>query len=121
MHRALVLSTILAAAACGKEPAEIPAEKTAVAARVHVGGTDQPTQKSLRADVSDCRSAGTPTGQGHVKITYDANGKPVRAEVDDPLFANTHTGWCVADRFLQIAKLDPMKYGATSAEASFTF
>ena len=118
MHRALVLSGLLAVAACGKEPADVPVEKTHVYGRVDFSSS---VREPVRADVSDCRSAGTPRGDGHVKITYGSDGRAVKAEVDDPIFANTHTGWCVADRFLQIAKLDPMKYGSATADGAFTF
>ena len=118
MHRALVLSGLLAMAGCGKEPADISAGVTEahvyrMAARV------DPSRPAL--EIEKCRSAGTPHGEGHVKITYGPDGRPFKAEVDDPVFANTHTGWCVADRFLQIAKLDPMKYGSATADGSFTF
>lgn len=122
MHRALVLSVFFAAAACGKEPADIPVEQTAShATRRDVVATIHRPSALAAVDLEDCRTAGTPKGQGHVKITYDTDGKATKAEVDDPTFANTHTGWCVADRFLHIARLDPTRYGAASAETAFEF
>jgi hypothetical protein len=49
--------------------------------------------------VSSCKKPGGPTGDGHVSITFSPSGGVVSAIVDQPPFAGTAVGGCVAGKF----------------------
>lgn len=114
MKRALVLTLFLAG--CGKQ--RIVEQKVEPPTPV---ATDEPIHAALRdeIDLSACKFAGSPSGKGHVTLTLDGHNHVTKAEVDDPTFANTHAGWCVADRFRAMTKIDPTGYGIRMAEAGF--
>ena len=50
-------------------------------------------------DVSSCKTPGGPTGGGHVTVTFSPNGRVVSAKVDQPPFAGTPAGACIAGQF----------------------
>jgi len=49
--------------------------------------------------VGSCKKPGGPTGDGHVSITFSPSGSVVSAIVDQPPFAGTAVGGCVAGKF----------------------
>jgi predicted Zn finger-like uncharacterized protein len=49
--------------------------------------------------VGSCKKPGGPTGDGHVSITFSPSGGVVSAIVDQPPFAGTAVGGCVAGKF----------------------
>ncbi len=49
--------------------------------------------------VGSCKKSGGPTGDGHVSITFSPSGSVVSAIVDQPPFAGTAVGGCVAGKF----------------------
>jgi predicted Zn finger-like uncharacterized protein len=49
--------------------------------------------------VSGCKKSDGPTGSGHIKITFAPNGSVQSAVVDQPPFAGTAVGGCVAGKF----------------------
>jgi hypothetical protein len=49
--------------------------------------------------VSGCKKSDGPTGSGHIKITFAPNGSVQSAVVDQPPFAGTAIGGCVAGKF----------------------
>jgi predicted Zn finger-like uncharacterized protein len=50
-------------------------------------------------NVQSCRKGDGPTGSGHIKITFAPSGSVQSAVVDQPPFAGTSVGGCVAGRF----------------------
>ena len=50
-------------------------------------------------NVASCKKPDGPTGSGHVKITFSPNGTVQSAVVDQPPFAGTAVGGCVAGKF----------------------
>jgi len=48
---------------------------------------------------SSCKKPSGPTGDGHVSITFSPSGSVVSAIVDQPPFAGTAVGGCVAGKF----------------------
>lgn len=54
------------------------------------------------AGFDECKKAGGPTGPGHVRILFAPTGKVESSEVDQPPFAGTTVGACVANKFRQI-------------------
>ncbi len=113
MCRVLVLSLLVSA--CGKEPVERLPDPVHVLATVLAEVRPAFPTSNQAIDLEGCRMAGTPKGTGHVSIVFDENGRAKKAEVDDPVFANTHTGWCVAQRYRKMAT------GVGSAEVTFAF
>jgi hypothetical protein len=49
--------------------------------------------------VSSCKKPDGPTGSGHLKITFGPSGTVTSAVVDQPPFAGTAVGGCVAGKF----------------------
>jgi predicted Zn finger-like uncharacterized protein len=49
--------------------------------------------------VASCKKPGGPTGDGHVSITFSPGGTVVSAIVDQPPYAGTAVGGCVAGKF----------------------
>ena len=112
MRSPLVL--LVFAAGCGKEPMAAP-EATPSPLQAYLDTVPSLRPANQLIDLENCRFAGTPKGKGHVTVTFDEDGKAKKAEVDDPVFANTHTGWCVAQRYRKEAT------GVGTAEATFRF
>jgi len=54
---------------------------------------------SIADGVTSCKKPGGPTGDGHVSITFSPGGSVVSAIVDQPPFAGTAVGGCVAGKF----------------------
>ncbi|HEY2515398.1 MAG TPA: hypothetical protein VGI39_31235 [Polyangiaceae bacterium] len=52
-----------------------------------------------QVSVEGCRQAGDPQGEAHVKVTFAPDGHVISSVVDQPPFARTATGRCVAERF----------------------
>ncbi len=50
-------------------------------------------------NVAGCKKGDGPTGSGHVKVTFGPNGTVQSAVVDQPPFAGTAVGGCVAGKF----------------------
>jgi predicted Zn finger-like uncharacterized protein len=50
-------------------------------------------------NVSSCKKADGPTGSGHIKVTFAPSGIVTSAQVDQPPFAGTAVGGCVAGKF----------------------
>jgi predicted Zn finger-like uncharacterized protein len=50
-------------------------------------------------NVVSCKKPDGPTGSGHVKVTFAPNGTVSSAVVDQPPFAGTPVGGCVAGKF----------------------
>lgn len=67
--------------------------------------TSPPFDRSVAArslgavDVTSCKRPGGPTGAGHVSMTFAPDGSVATAQVDQPPFAGTAVGDCVAARF----------------------
>jgi hypothetical protein len=55
----------------------------------------------VAAELSICVVSGGPSGTGHVKITFEHDGTVSNADVDQPPFAGTAVGDCVARKFRQ--------------------
>jgi serine/threonine protein kinase len=82
-------------------------------ARVHVvpdaspvaGQSGEPFDRGAAAgvlrqvDVSSCKKSDGPTGSGHISIMFAPSGTVQTAVVDQPPFAGTPVGSCVAERF----------------------
>jgi hypothetical protein len=49
--------------------------------------------------VGGCKKSDGPTGSGHIKITFAPSGSVQSAVVDQPPFAGTAVGGCVAGKF----------------------
>ena len=76
-----------APAAAGGQPSSAPFDRGAAAAAlgsINVGG---------------CKKADGPTGSGHIKVTFAPSGTVTSAVVDQPPFAGTAVGGCVAGKF----------------------
>ncbi len=69
------------------------------------GGSDRPFDRgqALRAfravRLDSCVKAGGPKGSGHVTVAFAPDGTVASAEVDQPPFAGTSAGTCIADRY----------------------
>jgi hypothetical protein len=50
-------------------------------------------------NVGGCKKSDGPTGPGHVKVTFSPSGSVASAVVDQPPFAGTAIGGCVAGKF----------------------
>jgi hypothetical protein len=54
---------------------------------------------NIANSVGSCKKPGGPTGDGHVQITFSPDGSVRSAIVDQPPFAGTAVGGCVAGKF----------------------
>jgi predicted Zn finger-like uncharacterized protein len=54
---------------------------------------------NIAASVGSCKRSSGPTGQGHVSITFSPSGRVISAIVDQPPYAGTSVGGCVAGKF----------------------
>lgn len=74
-----------AGAACSADPPARPFDRPAAA-------------RALGVEVASCKRGGSPTGAGHVKVTFQPGGSVSAVEVDAP-YAGTAAGACVAQRY----------------------
>jgi hypothetical protein len=69
------------------------------------GGSSAPFDRGAAAaalgsvNVAGCKKSDGPTGSGHIKITFAPTGSVASAQVDQPPFAGTAVGGCVAGKF----------------------
>jgi predicted Zn finger-like uncharacterized protein len=89
------LDSQMAAAMGGKLPA--PPPPAAAASEPFDRGAAAATLGGI--DVSNCKKPGGPTGEGHVSITFAPSGHVLSAIVDQPPYAGTAVGGCVAGKF----------------------
>lgn len=75
---------------------------------------DQASEK-----VQICKADGGPTGAGHVTLTFGTNGRVQSAVADQPPFADTPTGVCVAGKFSE-ARVPPFTGVAVKVGKNFT-
>lgn len=54
---------------------------------------------AVAASLGTCKKSDGPTGQGHVRVTFQPNGTVSTVEVDRPPFAGTAVGGCIAGKF----------------------
>ena len=90
------LDSLMAGAVGGNKAPSNPAPAAAAsepfdrgAAAASLGGVD----------VGGCKKPGGPTGDGHVSITFAPSGHVLSAVVDQPPYAGTAVGGCVAGKF----------------------
>jgi len=69
--------------------------------------------------VSSCKKPGGPTGEGHVSVTFSPSGGVMSAVVDQPPFAGTGVGGCIAAKF-RAAHVPPFAGGATTIGKRFS-
>jgi hypothetical protein len=69
------------------------------------GGSTAPFDRGAAAgalgavNVASCKRSDGPTGSGHVSVTFSPDGSVSTAQVDQPPFAGTAVGGCVAGKF----------------------
>jgi serine/threonine-protein kinase len=68
--------------------------------------------------LASCRSPGGRTGDGTIHVTFSPDGRVQHASVDDPPYAGTGEGACVASRFKQ-AKVSPFEGGPGTVAYTF--
>ena len=67
--------------------------------------SDQPFDRGAAAatlggvNYQSCKKSDGPTGGGHIQITFGPNGSVQSANVDQPPFAGTPVGGCIAGKF----------------------
>lgn len=78
---------------------------TAPAAAAQTQGSSAPFDRGAAAaalgsiNVASCKKSDGPTGSGHIKVTFSPSGTVQSAVVDQPPFAGTAVGGCVAGKF----------------------
>jgi hypothetical protein len=70
-------------------------------------------------NVASCKKPDGPTGSGHVSVTFGGDGSVVSAVVDQPPFAGTAVGGCVAGKF-RGARVPSFSGGNVKVGKSFT-
>jgi hypothetical protein len=50
-------------------------------------------------DLTTCKEPNGPTGSGHIKVTFVADGTVSNVEADAPPFQGTSVGACIEARF----------------------
>lgn len=70
-------------------------------------------------NVSSCKRAGGPDGNGHVKITYATSGQVQAAVIDGGPFPGTPVGGCIASLFRNAA-VPPFCGASVTVGKSFT-
>ena len=94
------------------------------AAVAPAGGSTDPFDRGAASatlgsiDVSSCKKTDGPSGPGHVRITFSPNGTVQTAIVDQPPYAGTAVGGCVAGKF-RSAHVPPFAGGPTPVGKSF--
>jgi len=68
--------------------------------------------------VQQCATPGGPHGTGHVKVTFSPNGTVARAQADQPPFAGSKVGECVAHAYLD-ARVPPFSGTPVTVGKSF--
>jgi hypothetical protein len=69
-------------------------------------------------NVASCKRPDGPTGAGHVAVTFSPDGSVSTAQVDQPPFAGTAVGGCVAGKF-RGARVPAFSGGAVKVGKSF--
>jgi predicted Zn finger-like uncharacterized protein len=69
-------------------------------------------------NVASCKKGDGPTGAGHVSVTFAPDGSVATAVVDQPPFAGTAVGGCVAGKF-RGARVPPFAGGSVKVGKSF--
>jgi predicted Zn finger-like uncharacterized protein len=83
-----------------KNPSAIPAPPPAAGgSSPYDRGAAAAALGQIADGVGGCKKAGGPTGDGHVSITFAPNGSVASAIVDQPPYAGTAVGGCVAGKF----------------------
>ncbi len=54
---------------------------------------------TIASSLGSCKKGDGPTGSGHVKVTFSPSGNVKAVDVDQPPFAGTSVGGCVAGKF----------------------
>ncbi|MGH7327179.1 MAG: hypothetical protein ACREJX_02400, partial [Polyangiaceae bacterium] len=57
------------------------------------------TLGTISSSLGSCKKGDGPTGSGHVKVTFSPSGNVKAVDVDQPPFAGTSEGGCVAGKF----------------------
>ena len=70
-------------------------------------------------DAVDLSSCAGVTGAGHIQVTFGNDGSVTNALIDQPPFANTATGACIADKFKQV-HVPPFEGKPVTVGKSFT-
>jgi hypothetical protein len=68
--------------------------------------------------LASCRSPGGKTGDGKINVTFNPDGRVDHAVIDQPPFAGSPEGACVASRFKQ-AKMAPFQGAPGSVVYTF--
>ena len=92
------LDQLMQQAAGGGNAPSNPAPSTGSSAPFDRGAASA-TLGTIAEGVSSCKKPSGPTGEGHVSITFSPSGSVVSAIVDQPPFAGTAVGGCVAGKF----------------------
>jgi hypothetical protein len=88
------------------------------------GGSSAPFDRGAAAaalgsvNVAGCKKSDGPTGSGHIKITFGPSGSVQSAQVDQPPFAGTAVGGCVAGKF-RSAHIPAFSGGSVTVGKSF--
>jgi hypothetical protein len=107
----LVFAPFLACHAAPPRPASSPVGCTPEDARSicdKLGDSAPPFDRGATAKalgsvtLGDCESPHGPTGSGHLKVTFAPDGSVQSVLVDQPPFAGTTVGACVARKFREI-------------------
>ena len=87
------------AGAAGSKGAAPAAAAPAAGAGPFDRGAAAASLGSIANSVASCKKPGGPTGEGHVSITIAPSGSVTSAVVDQPPYAGTAVGGCVAGKF----------------------
>jgi predicted Zn finger-like uncharacterized protein len=88
------------------------------------GGSTAPFDRGAAAgalgavNVASCKRPDGPTGPGHVSVTFAPDGSVATAQVDQPPFAGTAVGGCVAGKF-RGARVPAFSGGSVKVGKSF--
>ncbi len=69
-------------------------------------------------DVSGCKSAGGPTGAGKARISFAPDGSVLQVYINDPPYAGTPTGGCIAGK-LRAVRIPAYTGGVMTVGKSF--
>ncbi|MFO0677480.1 MAG: protein kinase [Polyangiaceae bacterium] len=104
-------------------PPATPSPPSVPASPVKTKSFDATNAKSsldvMNGILASCRRTGGVTGQGHVWVTFGNDGAPTNVVVDQPPFAGTPDGDCVAARFRR-AKMAPFEGPVGTVSYTFT-
>ncbi len=110
------LAEEMAKATGGTAPAAAPAAATGGSAPFDRGAA----AASLGGvNVQSCKKSDGPTGSGHVRVTFQPSGSVSTVDVDQPPFAGSAVGGCVAGKF-RSAHVPAFSGAAVTVGKSFT-